>query len=48
MKRMNGIRGYLAGVNEGPADCIKFNEVAASLKKMKSHKGPGVSGTNKP
>jgi len=28
-----------AGVNEGPADCIKINEVATALKKMKSHKG---------
>jgi len=27
-----------AGVNEEPADCIRVNEVAAALKKMKRHK----------
>jgi len=26
-----------AGVKEGPADCIRINEVAAALKKMKRH-----------
>jgi len=25
----------LAGIKEGPADCIRINEVAAALKKMK-------------
>jgi len=28
-----------AGVNEGPADCIRISEVATASKKMKSHKG---------
>jgi len=30
----------LAGVKEGPADCITIDEVAAALKKMKRHKSP--------
>jgi len=34
----------LAGVKEGPADCIRINEVAAALKMMKRHKAPGLSG----
>ena len=25
-------------IKEGPADCIRFDEVAAALKKMKKHK----------
>jgi len=29
-----------AGAKEGPADCIRINEVAAALKKMKRHKAP--------
>jgi len=33
-----------AGVKEGPSDCIRINEVAAALKKMKWHKAPGLSG----
>jgi len=33
-----------AGVKEGPADCIRIDEVAAALKKMKRHKAPGLSG----
>jgi len=33
-----------AGVKEGPADCLRVNEVAAALKKMKRHKAPGLSG----
>jgi len=28
----------LAGVKEGPAVCIRINEVAAALKKIKRHK----------
>jgi len=36
--------GILAGVKEGPADCIRIDEVAAALKKMKRHKAPGLSG----
>jgi len=31
-------------VKEGPVDCIRINEVAAALKKMKKHKAPGLSG----
>jgi len=31
-------------VKEGPADCIRIDEVAAALKKMKRHKAPGLSG----
>ena len=27
-----------AGVKEGPADCIRIDEVAAALKKMKRYK----------
>jgi len=34
----------LAGVKEGPADCIRIDEVAAALKKMKRHKALGLSG----
>jgi len=30
-------------VKEGPADCIRMDEVAAALKKMKRHKAPGIS-----
>jgi len=26
-----------AGVNEGPADCIRINDVTAALKKIKRH-----------
>jgi len=33
-----------ATVKEGPADCIRIDEVAAALKKMKRHKAPGLSG----
>jgi len=33
-----------AEVKEGPADCIRMAEVRAVLKKMKSHKAPGLSG----
>ena len=33
-----------ATVKEGPADCIRIDEVAAALKKMKRHKAPGFSG----
>jgi len=25
-------------------DCLRINEVVAALKKMKSHKAPGLSG----
>jgi len=32
-----------AGIKEGPADCIRIDEVAAALKKMKRHKAPGLS-----
>ena len=34
----------LAGVKEGPANCIKIDEVAAALKKMTQHKASGLSG----
>jgi len=34
----------LATVKEGPADCIRIDEVVAALKKMKRHKAPGLSG----
>ena len=34
----------LAEVKEGPADCIRMDEVRAALKKMKRHKAPGLSG----
>ena len=33
-----------AEVKEGPADCIRMDEVRAALKKMKGHKAPGLSG----
>ena len=33
-----------AGVKEGPADCIRTDEAAAALKKMKRHKALGLSG----
>jgi len=32
------------GVKEGPADCIRIDEVAAALKKMKRYKAPCLSG----
>jgi len=31
-------------VKQGLADCIRTDEVAAALKKMKRHKAPGMSG----
>jgi len=34
----------LAGIKPGPADCIRIDEVAAALKKVKTHKAPGLSG----
>ena len=34
----------LAEVKEGPANCIRIDEVAAALKKTKRHKAPGLSG----
>jgi len=37
MKKMNGITEE-ATVKEGPADCIRKDEVSAALKKMKRHK----------
>jgi len=33
-----------ATVKLRPADCIRIDEVAAALKKMKRHKAPGLSG----
>ena len=33
-----------AEAKEGPADCIRMDEVRAALKKMKRHKAPGLSG----
>jgi len=36
--------GISAEVKEGPADCIRIDEVAAAMKKMKRHKAPGLSG----
>jgi len=33
-----------AGVKEGPADSIRFDEVAAVLKKTKRYEAPGLSG----
>ena len=33
-----------AEVKEGPADCIRMDEVRAVLNKMKRHKAPGLSG----
>ena len=33
-----------AEVKEGPADCIRMDEVRAALKKMKRHKAQGLSG----
>jgi len=32
-----------AGVKEGPADCIRIDEVAVALKKMKRYKALGLS-----
>jgi len=34
----------LATVKEGPADCIRIDEVVAALKQMKRHKASGLSG----
>ena len=33
-----------ATVKEAPADCIRMDEVAAALKKMKRHRALGMSG----
>jgi len=33
-----------ADVKEGPADCIRMDEVRAALKEIKRHKAPGLSG----
>jgi len=43
MKRINGIIEYRLELKETPADCIRINEVAAALKKMKTH-SPRLSG----
>jgi len=43
LKKMSG-NGISAIVKEGPADCIRIDEAAAALKKMKRHKAPGLSG----
>jgi len=32
------------GVKEGPADCIRIDEVAAALKKMKRHNAQASQG----
>jgi len=32
-----------AGVKEGPADCIRIDEVAAALRTMKIHRATGLS-----
>jgi len=32
------------GVKEGPVDCIRIDEVAAALKKMKRHKAQAYQG----
>jgi len=32
-----------AGVKEGPADCIRIDEVTAAMKKMRKHKAAGLS-----
>ena len=37
-------RKISAEVKEGPADCIRMDEVRAVLKEMKRHKAPGLSG----
>jgi len=34
----------LAEIKEGPADCIRIDDVVAAIKKMKRHKVPGLSG----
>jgi len=36
--------GISAEVKEGPAACIRIDEVAAALKNMKRHKALGLSG----
>jgi len=36
-------RKLSAEVKEGPADCIRMDEVRAALKEMKRHKAPGSS-----
>jgi len=33
-----------AGAKEGPADCIRIDDFAAALKKIKRHKSQGLSG----
>ena len=33
------------GVKERPADCIRIDQVAAALKKLKRHKAPSLSGS---
>jgi len=47
-KLMNGENEWdhkmSAVVKEGPADCIRMDDVRAALKKMKRHKAPGLSG----
>ena len=32
-----------AEIKEGPADCIRMDDVRAALKEMKRHKAPGFS-----
>ena len=42
--KSRAIKRLCVCVKEGPADCIRIDEVAAALKKMKRHKAPGFSG----
>ena len=38
-----GDHRILAGVKEGPEDCIRIDKVSAALKTMERHKAPGLS-----
>ena len=44
MKRMNQIIEYWLELKKDQQICIRINEVAAALKKMKRHKAPGLLG----
>jgi len=43
-KLMNEVNGIIEYWLEGPADCIRIDEVAAALKKMKRRKPQACQG----
>ena len=44
MEKLMNEENEWAEVKEGPSDCIRMDEVRATLKEMKRHKAPGLLG----